>query len=153
MSDVNLYSQSIVWQQMIADNWTYVFQTDYGVNTNTTGTPGGQAEWYGVNNYLFYNFNCCWAAGLRAEWFSDPDGVRVDRAGLNTGVPAADRANYFEITAGVNWRPSNNFRLRPEIRYDWAGGMGTGGPRFDPVGTAYRQADLWTFGIDGIYLF
>jgi hypothetical protein len=154
MSDGNLYSQSIVWQQMIADNWTYVFQTDYSANTNTTQTPGvTQTEWYGVNNYLFYNFNCCWAAGLRAEWFSDPYGVRVDRAGLNSGVTAADRANYFEITAGVNWRPSNNFRLRPEIRYDWDNGMGAANNRYDPAGGVYNHADLWTFGIDGIYLF
>ena len=95
----------------------------------------------------------CWAAGLRAEWFSDPYGVRVDRAGLNSGVTAADRANYFEITAGVNWRPSNNFRLRPEIRYDWNNGMGAANNRYDPAGNVYNHADLWTFGIDGIYLF
>ena len=160
MTDGNIYDQSFVWQQMIADRWTYVFQTDLGINSQTTQVQGvNQTQWYSVVQYLFYNFNCCWATGLRAEWFSDPQGVRVDRANLNVTnlqgqtIPGPNRANYFEITAGVNWRPSNNFRLRPEIRYDWAGGMGTGEPRFDPVGTAYRQADLWTLGIDAIWLF
>ena len=151
LSEGNLYSQSLVVQQQIQDNWTYVFQTDYGYNTSTNG--GTDSQWYGVNNYLFYNFNCAWAAGLRAEWFSDPNGARVDRAGLNAGNEALDRANYFEITVGANWRPTNNFRLRPEVRYDWANGMGTGGPRFDPVGGSYTQADLWTFGLDAILMF
>ena len=152
MSEGTIYSQSLVIQQQIRDNWTYVFQTDYAYNR--TRVPGGvDTEWYGVNNYLFYNFNCAWAAGLRAEWFSDPDGARVDRAGLNAGNVAFDRANYFEITVGANYRPNNNFRLRPEIRYDWSNGMGTGGPRFDPVGGSYTQADLWTFGLDAIWMF
>jgi hypothetical protein len=154
MTEGRIYSQSIVWQQMIADNWTYVFQTDYGYNTTDNPAPAADTQWYGVNNYLFYNFSCCWSAGLRAEWFADPNGARVDRAGLNTGTQALDRANYFEITAGANWRPNNNFRLRPEIRYDWADGMGTnGGQRFDPNAAAYDHADLWTFGLDAIWMF
>ena len=153
MSEGSLYSQSFVLQQQIEDNWTYVFQTDYGYNR--TRVPGGvDTQWYGVNNYLFYNFNCCWAAGVRAEWFSDPNGARVDRAGLNAGNEAVDRANYFEITLGANWRPNNNFRLRPEVRYDWANGMGTnGGQRFDPNAGSYDHADLWTFGLDAIWMF
>ena len=102
---------------------------------------------------LYYNFNCCWAAGLRAEWFSDPQGQRVDRAGLNTGVPGVDRANYFALTAGANWNPTTNLRVRPEIRYDWDNGMGAATSRYDPIAGAYTQPDMWTFGVDAIYFF
>ena len=152
LSEGNLYSQSFVVQQQIEDNWTYVFQTDYGYNTSTNG--GTDTQWYGVNNYLFYNFNCCWAAGVRAEWFSDPNGARVDRAGLNAGNELADRANYWEITLGANWRPNNNFRLRPELRYDWANGMTqNAGRRYNPTGGAYTEASLWTLGVDAIWMF
>ena len=161
MSDGNIYDQSFVWQQMIGSNWTYVFQTDLGLNTGTTQIVGNDnAQWYSVVNYLFYNFNYHWAAGIRAEWFADPQGVRVDRADLNEtnaggqSISALNRANYWEVTLGLNWRPHNNFRLRPEIRYDWANGMGTNpGHRFDPLGTNYRRADLWTLGVDALWLF
>ena len=30
--------------------------------------------------------------------------------------------NFYELTAGVNWRPHANFVFRPEIRYDWYDG-------------------------------
>ena len=146
---------------MIGSNWTYVFQTDLGLNSGTTQIVGNDsAQWYSVVNYLFYNFNYHWALGMRAEWFSDPQGVRVDRADLNgvnaqgQSISPLNRANYWEITLGLNWRPHNNFRLRPEIRYDWANGMGTNpGHRFDPLGTSYRRADLWTLGVDALWLF
>ena len=161
MSDGNIYDQSLVLQQMIGKNWTYVFQTDLGINQGTNQVAGtNNTQWYSVVNYLFYNFNYHWAAGIRGEWFSDPQGVRVDRADLNQlnaqgqSIPALNRANYWEITLGVNWRPTNNFRLRPEIRYDWANGMGTNpGRRFNPIGNAYREATLLTLGMDALWLY
>ena len=161
MDNGNIFDQSFVWQQMIAKNWTYVFQADLGLNSETTQVAGtSHTEWYSLLNYLFYNFNAHWAAGIRLEWFADPQGVRVDRANLNQlnaqgqTIPALNRANYWEATIGFNWRPNNNFRLRPEIRYDWANGMGTNpGCRFDPLGNAYRQANLWTLGIDALWLY
>ena len=157
--DGRIYNQSFVWQQMIRDNWTYVFQSDLGLNNggaNNAAQGVANSQWYGVNNYLYYNFNCCWAAGLRAEWFADPQGMRVDRAGLNVtgpGGPAVNRANYFALTAGANWNPTPNLRVRPEIRYDWNNGMGAATSRYNPVGNAYTQPDLFTFGVDAIYLF
>ena len=161
MSDGNIYDQSFVWQQMLGKNWTYIFQTDFGLNQDTNQAQGiDQTQWYSVIHYLFYNFSHRWAAGIRCEWFSDPQGVRVDRADLNQvnalgqSIPALNRANYWGITLGLNYRPNNNFRLRPEIRHDWANGMGTNpGLRFDPLGSGYRHADLWTFGVDAIWLY
>ena len=160
MSDGKIYDQSFVWQQMIRENWTYVFQTDLGINFDTTQVAGvDQTQWYSVVQYLFYNFNCRWSAGLRAEWFSDPQGVRVDRANLNTKnaqgqtIPGLSRANYFEVTFGVNWRPTPNLRFRPEVRYDWDNGMGAATSRFDPEGGSYNKPDLWTFAFDAIWLY
>ena len=161
MSDGNIYDQSVVWQQMLGKNWTYIFQTDFGLNQDTNQAQGiDQTQWYSVIHYLFYNFSHRWAAGIRCEWFSDPQGVRVDRADLNQvnalgqSIPALNRANYWGITLGLNYRPNNNFRFRPEIRHDWANGMGTNpGLRYDPLGGAYRRADLWTFGMDAIWLY
>ena len=90
------FMQSIVYTNVINDRLTYIFQSDYGyqedageLNVVGTATPQGigqDAEWYGINQYLFYTINDCWKAGLRGEWFRDDDGFRV------FGVGAAEAA-------------------------------------------------------------
>jgi len=110
----DIYMQSIVITHKVRNNLTYVFQTDYGANDQGNNTD----EWYGVNQYLFYDINCCWAAGARLEWFRDDGGVRVARGG-----GASD--DYYEATLGLNWKPRANINVRPEIRYDWSRGTGT----------------------------
>jgi hypothetical protein len=67
------------------DDWTYVIQNDIGWQDDAIQNQGSSlrsAEWYGINQYLFYTINDCWKAGMRVEWFRDDDGVRV-------GGPAA----------------------------------------------------------------
>ena len=41
------------------------------------------ANWYGINQYLFYRINCRWTFGWRFEWFDDPQGYVV--TGLRPG--------------------------------------------------------------------
>lgn len=137
------YLNSFVFTWDINDRWSYVFQHDLGyVHGDPGALPLGQtvAEWYGINQYLFYRFNECWAAGLRAEWFRDDDGFRIDPDGNDaTFFPG----NYYEVTAGINWQPTANFRLRPEIRWDW----------FDGAGTPFNNQTedfLFTMGCDGV---
>ena len=72
---------------------------------------------------------------------------------MNSGALLQERANYFEITEGTNWNPTTNLRVRPEIRYDWANGMGANNDRYDPQQGTYRQPDLWTFGCDVILFY
>ncbi len=100
------YLQSIVADFSLTERLNYVLQSDWGSATN-----GISAQWYGVNNYLFYTINDCWKLGGRFEWFRDDDGFR----GLAAG-------EYWELTGGVNWKPTANLIVRPELRYDWANG-------------------------------
>jgi hypothetical protein len=104
------YMQSIVADCTITENLNYVFQSDWGGVSN-----GASNQWYGVNNYLFYAINDCWKVGTRLEWFRDDDGVRTP-----AGVPG----DYWGLTWGVNWRPTANTVIRPELRYDWYDGAG-----------------------------
>jgi hypothetical protein len=60
---------------------------------------------YGINQYLFFGLNDCWKLGGRLEWWSD------------------DGASQLEVSAGVNYFPIANFRIRPEVRYDWGAGF------------------------------
>jgi hypothetical protein len=121
----NFYA--LVFTYNITDNFQYVLQHDNGWQENGVG-PGVDAEWYGLNQYLFYTVNECWKLGARAEWFRDDDGVRLSAApvrlgGLTrvTGLGAAAAAgDYYEIALGANWTPSANLTIRPEFRWDWS---------------------------------
>ncbi len=98
--------------------WEYVFHHYYGFQEN--GTPQGNfARWYGIDQYLYYRVSQSLRAGLRFEWFRDEDGSRV---GLNR--PANPNkpplpGNFFSLTTGVNYTPTANFMVRPEIRWDF----------------------------------
>ncbi len=104
---------SLVYQQKLGARYQYVLQYDYGQEERNDIFRLPPTKWVGLNQYLFYTINDCWKAGVRFEWFRDQNGVRV----LN-GVPNAD---YYELTAGLNWTPRSRIVVRPEIRYDWVG--------------------------------
>jgi hypothetical protein len=115
---------SLVATLNLTDRWDYVVQHDHGWQKDFF-SPGVDAEWYGINQYLFYTLNNCWKLGSRFEWFRDDDGVRV------TGLRATNPINgssfvgdFYEITLGLNWTPNNNLRVRPELRWDWFNGTG-----------------------------
>lgn len=101
---------SLVVSHSFTNQLHYVVQHDFGFQQQATAL-GKDASWYGINQYMFYDFTNTVSAGLRGEWFRDNNGTR-----LNIGTPG----NYFELTAGVNWKPSDWLTFRPEVRYDWA---------------------------------
>jgi hypothetical protein len=115
--DGDIYMNSFVFQWDINNCWTYIFQHDLGVNTPVGGP---QTSWYGINQYLQRQINECLAAGVRVEWFADPDGARISYNGLATG-------DYGEVTFGVNWSPRERLVIRPEVRYDWFNGLAAAG--------------------------
>ena len=133
------------------DEWQYVFQHDFGRQQGANAfTPGLAAEWYGINQYLFYTVNDCWKAGARFEWFRDDDGSRVTglRNPNNAIFGQSFAGNFYEIALGMNWTPSSNLTVRPELRYDWFDGVGTVAGPFDS-GTDTEQ---FLLGFDAIYL-
>ena len=114
----NLTNDEYFLQSAVADfgltkKLNYVLQSDWGSVSNNRS-----AQWYGVNNYLFYTINDCWKLGTRMEWFRDDDGFR-NVAGGN--VPG----EFWAVTCGINWSPTANLRVRPELRYDWTNGTAT----------------------------
>lgn len=143
---------SLVISQELGNNVMYVFQHDYGWQDDGAGALGN-AEWYGINQYVLMKINCRWSAGLRLEWFRDDDGARV--TGLQPGNPIfGDRfiGNFWELTLGLNYRPTDRIRLRPELRYDWYQGspaLGSGRLPFDD-GTDNKQ---FTVALDAIWTY
>lgn len=104
---------SLVISQRFSDKWRYVFQHDFGFQERPAGLKSN-VYWYGVNQYLFYDLSDKLSAGIRGEWFRDNNGVR-----LNMGSPG----NYWEVSAGLNWKVLDWISLRPELRYDWSDSM------------------------------
>jgi hypothetical protein len=114
-ADRTMYSLVGIWH--VTDDLTYVVQHDYGQDV----VPGlTKAEWYGLNQYLLYEINPRWAAGLRGEWFRDQDGTRVTGARPTNALHGASfPGSFYEITAGLDWKPRQNILVRPEVRWDW----------------------------------
>ena len=161
---------SIVYSNEFAEKLTYVYQSDLGyqayaggdipVYYETQGQQPGSAYWYGVNQYLFYNFTDYLIGGLRLEWFRDNNGTRV-QYGLRPGSPEATgyAGNFWAMTWGLNYLVGNNLVIRPELRYDWFSqdlgnaAQGVGLPFGKTAGGLGTQSDQFYGGCDIIWQF
>ena len=129
---------SIVLKHNITDKTHLILQHDHGFanNIGTTANPNSiDAQWYGINSHLYYDLKDNLSIGMRAEWFRDQNGARVCSPGRVAaatngsgnsyaigGQPnnsTCTAASYYEVTAGLNWKPTKWLNLRPNVRYDW----------------------------------
>jgi hypothetical protein len=104
--------------------WDAGWQQNYNLQDDT-------ADFWSVTQYLFYTLNPCWKAGLRYDLFTDDQATRL--GGLRFGgtpggnplpLPSGNAGTVQAITAGLNYTPNNNLRIRPELRWDWYQGQG-----------------------------
>ncbi|WP_254512457.1 porin [Anatilimnocola floriformis] len=148
------YMHSLVYTYNINTCWQYIFQHDYASQLNANRGQALSAEWYGINQYLFYKINDCWKAGIRGEWFRDDDGVRVTGLRPDAGNPILGQGfagNFYDVAVGLNWTPSANLTVRGEIRYDKFDGVSPTTPGLEPYGDGTRS-DQTLFALDFIYL-
>ena len=82
------------------------FEVLFGFQTNVPET--GTAHWFGVLNYLTYQFTPRVSGTTRLECFDDAEGQRTGYAGL-----------YSVFTAGLAFKPRKSIMVRPELRYDY----------------------------------
>ncbi len=134
----DLYMQSIVLDWDLNDNWKYIFQTDLAIVGSIPGSR--EQHWYGVNQYLFYEINRCWSAGARVEIFRDEDGARV------TG----SRGNFWNASVGLNYKPTANIIVRPEVRGDWFDGSNAAQA---PAYSGGTKTEQFMAGFDVIFTF
>jgi len=119
---------ALVYKEQVTEQLQYVLQHNLGLTDNGNLRDGSNAAWYSIVNYLLYTIDPKWSAGLRFEWFRDEDGTRVGGVGNWIGSTRGWTSlpgfagDFYELTAGVNWRPCPNVTFRPEIRYDWYSG-------------------------------
>jgi hypothetical protein len=108
----DLYVHGLSLELTLSQRLTWILHNDLGIQTNVPSV--GEALWGGIVQYLQYEVTDSLAAGIRFEWFQDPDSVRVD--------PGQISGNFYELTAGLNWHPKPRLTIRPELRYDWFAG-------------------------------
>lgn len=105
---------SLVFSHNLHGPWSCVVQHDMGIDRRAM-RDGSDATWYGLNMYLFREITEQWKFGYRFEWFRDDDGTRVIE-GL--------AADYYQMSWGLNYSPSDRVRIRPSVRWDWIGARG-----------------------------
>lgn len=155
---------SLVFTHQISCRLQYILQHDYGIDLNGSVRPENRqrdnAEWYGLNQYLLYDINDCWALGLRFEWFRDDDGARVGGIGAPNGWTLGPdiqsgqigwAGNFYAATFGINWKPTDRITVRPEGRWDWYDGPTDAQGRF-PYDFG-EHGSQFTFGTDLIITF
>lgn len=119
--DANVVDYSLVGTVKLTERLSWVVQHDWLQNT-AFDTPTGDTTFtgYGLNQYLLYELSEKWSAGLRAEWFRDANGQLVHGIGDgNVAAAGGFAGDFYEITAGLNWKPTERFVVRPEVRWDW----------------------------------
>lgn len=95
----------IVMRRKITEELAWAIDALYGFTDNVPS--GGFANWYGVVNYLTYDFSDSLACTGRLEWFDDCQGFLTGTAGL-----------YTAGTVGLTYKPTDWLWLRPEVRLD-----------------------------------
>jgi hypothetical protein len=127
-----------VFTYKISEKLQYASQYTVGREANgATVPPGTNADWYGMDQYLFYTINKKWSVGSRFEWVRDENGARIagigNLVGPNKGWlgPPGYTGSFTDLTFGFNYRPHPNCVLRPEIRWDWYGGAANPNPNRD----------------------
>ncbi|MFL5244082.1 MAG: outer membrane beta-barrel protein [Gemmataceae bacterium] len=98
----------VVYTYKINRQLNYSFESLLGYTTHVTDL--GTAWWFGVLNYLTYDFTPRLSATTRLELFDDEQGQR-------TGFPGL----YTALTAGLSFRPWKSIVFRPEVRFDYNG--------------------------------
>jgi hypothetical protein len=116
---------------------TLVSETNFGFDKRDPANNFNTSWWYGTSGFGIVHVHRLLDVNTRAEWFDDADGSRTGK-----------KANYGEMTAGLNLMPKRTFNLRPEVRYDLASN-----PVFGPAGTSKLQSHQWTFAFDAMLKF
>lgn len=119
------------------DRVSVAVNADWRYDSNLA-QDGDAAQTYGIAGYLNYQVNDYLTAVTRLEWFNDTS--RVD--GFD--------CNIYAATFGLNLTPFPNdavgqfFKLRPEVRYDYA---------TEPTFDGGEERNLLTAAIEGVFTF
>ena len=101
------FVNSLVARVKLSKRWDYAIAW---LLRNEKYLAGGHGGRYGINQELFYTVNSRWSLGFGAEW--------IKNYSWDFGYDANSNYDMVAFRVGANWKPTSQFTLRPEIRYD-----------------------------------
>jgi hypothetical protein len=127
------------------DRWTFLLDSIYGYQSAAPGE--GASDWYGAAVYGIYKVNDFVSAAARVEYYRDDEGFTT---GIATAGPAFgfSSQSLYEATVGVTVTPfandelGRNFKVRPEVRYDYSS---------EDFFDGFTEDDQLTFAVDAIF--
>jgi hypothetical protein len=108
----------------------------YNVNVATEfdyfnqDVPGSTVDWWSIGGWIWADFVPQFGVAFRADYLADPEGAGT--SGL-LGFPVNNGQDLYSLTFTVNWRPTPNIKVQPEVRFDHTtlnNGFGTQQDRF-----------------------
>lgn len=96
------------------------------------------SSWTGITNSWYVRCTDTITTGLRFEWFQDnPQCGRI----VYSQIFNDSTYNVYDISLGVNWKPTYWCTVRPEVRWDWSDLNG-------PIKFFNEKNSQFTFGMD-----
>jgi hypothetical protein len=132
--------QSEVEVQLVHDvnrRLTLVSETNLGWDARDPANKLHPSKWVGTYGMAIIHAHRLLDVNSRAEWFDDVNGSRIGK-----------RANFGEITTGVNFMPTQFVNFRPEVRWD-----GADSPVFGPTTASHLQSHQWTYALEMLVKF
>jgi hypothetical protein len=154
----------VVTTIQLCDNLKSITDLNYGHEDAHIGLDGQSPEWYGIAQYLIFTCNEKTDFVARWETWRDDDGFAAYQFAENDDFMDFQRGSgghidgrtvsggdttYHALTLGVNYKPCENIKFRPEIRWDWAN---TGKSGVQPFNDS-QDDSMFTLGCDVIYSF
>ncbi|MDO4587223.1 MAG: outer membrane beta-barrel protein [Planctomycetia bacterium] len=167
VEDSKVTNYSLVYQQQLNPCMQYVLQHDmgfadnggYGYNANGQ-LERMNARWASLVNYLYWQLTEETTLGLRFEWFQDQNLSRVLALPVYNNIPLMQNKwegeNFYNLSLGLNWKPTSWLTVRPEIRYDWSDLENVdenGNPIVQGVYDDFTKKELFTVGGDVVIRF
>ncbi len=103
---------TVTWNA--SDNLSFLADAVYAHQQGNTGN-GFKDSYYGISGNAVLKLDQRFSLAGRLEWFRDETGLVIGRGG-----------NFYEATVGMTVTPfptdpvGSNFKVRPEVRYDYA---------------------------------
>jgi len=135
----------------VSDNLTFLLDSIYGYQA---GTPGeGATDYYGAAVYGIYKLNDYVSAAARLEYYRDDEGATTGILGAGASPPDGigfSSQSLYEATVGLTVTPfandeiGRNFKVRPEVRYDYSS---------EDYFDGFTEDNQLTFAVDAIFNF
>jgi hypothetical protein len=152
----NRTSYTLTYRRQLSPDWLYAIEHSFGTERNgallnTWTGKRATARWTSFAQYLQWKYSETVSLGARLEWFRDDGYSRVLKSPVaDPGYRELTGRDFYELTLGANWRPTNYITVRPEVRYDWSNVKINGQQGIYSNST---KRNMVSFAIDGVVRF